>query len=288
MRAALTALALVTSTLPAAADPAMWKITDADSTVWLFGSIHMLAADREWRTPLFDAALAQSELVHFELILAEAAPDMARIMWELGFAVDDRQLTDYFTPEQKLRWDAAVERLGIDSAAVQKMRPWFAALNLPGLGVGADASIGLDLDTGVEMTLQSELDDARERGLETIESQLRIIADLPDALQVEMLFEALEGDAAPTQAAVEELTVAWEGGDTVRVGEMIESDLGAPGSPLYDRLLADRNIRWVDAVAAMLAESTDQMVVVGAGHFVGPHGLPTLLKARGIRVERVQ
>src|SRR4051794_24588246 len=44
--------------------PAMWKLSDRDTTIYLFGTFHLLPEGQGWRTPAFDAALASAgELV---------------------------------------------------------------------------------------------------------------------------------------------------------------------------------------------------------------------------------
>ena len=46
-------------------------------------------------------------------------------------------------------------------------------------------------------------------------------------------------------------------------------------------------MRWVGQIADILASNEEAMAVVGAGHLIGPEGVPTLLAARGYKVERV-
>lgn len=67
----LTALSLgaCTADLPAQAAPAprpaLWKLADADTTIYLFGTIHILPKDLPWRTPVLEHAIAASD----ELVL---------------------------------------------------------------------------------------------------------------------------------------------------------------------------------------------------------------------------
>ncbi|HEY9218651.1 MAG TPA: TraB/GumN family protein, partial [Phenylobacterium sp.] len=62
---------------PAAAAPAMWVVRDADSEIFLFGTMHALKPGLDWRTPAYDAAYAKAKAVWFE---AEADPiDPAQI-----------------------------------------------------------------------------------------------------------------------------------------------------------------------------------------------------------------
>ena len=60
--AAFTAAAVAFTPIAAkapAARPALWKLADSDTTIYLFGTIHLLPKGTEWRTAKFDAALGQ-------------------------------------------------------------------------------------------------------------------------------------------------------------------------------------------------------------------------------------
>ena len=55
--------------LPAAAiaRPALWALKDADTTIYLFGTVHLLPNDTDWRYPTLDQALADSQTLYIEL-----------------------------------------------------------------------------------------------------------------------------------------------------------------------------------------------------------------------------
>jgi uncharacterized protein YbaP (TraB family) len=85
------------------------------------------------------------------------------------------------------------------------------------------------------------------------------------------------------------LEAAWRAGDLTRLGPGLVGEMRAENPPLYEALLKRRNLAWTDTLAAeMAATSGVELVNVGALHLVGPDGLPTLLAARGYKVERVQ
>ena len=58
--AALAVLALTSLATPAFAQPAFWVIKDADSTIYLLGTIHLLKPETQWRTEKLDTAIAES------------------------------------------------------------------------------------------------------------------------------------------------------------------------------------------------------------------------------------
>ena len=266
---------------PALAAPAMWRVSDADSSVYLFGSIHLFTKPVEWRTPLFDAELKEAEHVYFEMIFDEAAyATFARVMLVDGRLRDGRTLWDILTPAEETEVRTALALSGIEPASVEQLQPWMAELVLStGMVAGAAA--------GVELVLDTEVDAERKRGLETAEEQVGFLAQGSEAEQVANLMNTVRQMAGIDGGAlVDEMMTAWERGDVEALYRLNRFDMGEVGAR-YDVLITDRNARWTERIEQMLDENDDAMVVVGAGHLVGPEGVPALLEQRGFTVERV-
>jgi uncharacterized protein YbaP (TraB family) len=174
----------------------------------------------------------------------------------------------------------ALVAAGLDPATFERMTPWMAELMLSGALIqGAQA--------GVEMTLLSEVEPERQRGLETAEQQLGFMAAGSEADQVKNLMLAVKQMGAPGSSEfVEQMMSAWESGDAETLYR-INSGEDSGTDDRYDALITGRNERWTTRIEQMLAENDDALVVVGAGHLVGPGGVPALLAARGFGVERV-
>ena len=43
---------------PQAARPALWAVSDADTTIYLFGTTHLLPSQMKWRTAKIDHAMS--------------------------------------------------------------------------------------------------------------------------------------------------------------------------------------------------------------------------------------
>ena len=274
-------LALAFSAAPALAEPAMWKVSDADSSVYLFGSIHVFTRAVKWRTPMLDEEVKSADHVYFELLLDEQAfATMGRAMLVEGRLRDGRTLWDLLTPEQAGELHAALAAAGLEAATFERMTPWMAELMLSSALIqGAQA--------GVELTLAAEVEPERQRGLETAEEQLGFMAQGSEADQIENLMRAVKLMGAPgSDTFVEDMMSAWESGDAETLYRM-NSDEDAGTEDRYDVLITDRNERWTTRIEQMLAENDAALVVVGAGHLVGPAGVPALLAERGFEVERV-
>ena len=81
------------------------------------------------------------------------------------------------------------------------------------------------------------------------------------------------------------MIAAWRDGDTAGLERSLEDDF-RDYPDLADMLIYQRNQRWAEQVEAMMDGDEDVLLVVGAMHLVGERGLPALLEARGLRVER--
>lgn len=272
---------------PAAAAPAMWRVSDGDTQVFLFGTLHALKADARWRTPLYDQVLHAAGTVWFEADMQSGDPDTIRLLIQ-------RYGSDPDTPLSRKLPAADVAALSrqVDVARIDHLRPWAAALMLsvqPALARGASVEKGADMT----ITRVARSDAKRVRAFETLEDQARMFASLPQPSEVRYLTDVIHDRSRgprlrlPFQPA--SLEAAWLAGDLGRLGPGLAGELKTENPGLYDALLRRRNLAWADKLAAEMAVQPGvQLVNVGALHLVGPDGLPTLLAARGFRVERVQ
>jgi uncharacterized protein YbaP (TraB family) len=80
---------------------------------------------------------------------------------------------------------------------------------------------------------------------------------------------------------------AWQSGDTGSLAAQFEEQVTERDRAMYERLLTDRNARWMTELEKLLADNDQSLVIVGAGHLVGAEGVPALLKAEGYTVERI-
>ncbi len=276
------------SATPAAqeAGPAMWRVSDADTTIHLFGTVHVLPPETKWRTPALDEALKAAKAVYFETDVSPDEAAMTALVVQLGLYPPGQKLTSKLTPEQAELLGRICEQLGVPLYQLEPMRPWLAATLISERLI---TSAGYDPASGVERTLQPDAKAAGKeiRTLETIETQLRIFADLPDADQVSYLMEGLKEIDGQT-ALLEELVSAWSKGDVATI-ERIMIDQELAGTPvIYEALLLKRNRKWAEQLSALMNSETGGFVVaVGAGHLAGKESVQDLL-SKDFKVERVQ
>lgn len=266
--------------------PAMWKVADEDTTIYMFGTVHMLPDNVQWNSGAVNDALESADALVTEVDLTpEATAALGQLFQEKGLLTTGQTLRELMTDDQRATFEAGLAKVGIPAAAFDPLEPWAASLAL--LQVVTQAS-GFTPDKGVEMVLEGIVDEDTERlALETAEFQISVFDELPIDQQVLFL---LDGAADPMEGiqVLNELVAIWAKGDVEALGNLMNE--GLMTSPeLADRLLYNRNANWAEWIDARL-ESTPGTVfmAVGAGHLAGEKSLQDFLAARGIQSERVQ
>ncbi len=267
------------------AAPAIWKVADDDSSVWLFGSTHLLPPGTEWRTEMFETLVDEADKVYFETDLGPAAqPQGIALTMEHGFARDGRLLNQRISDKLMGKVRTAADRFAVPVPTLLAMQPWMAATTI---SISALVQAGYDPKAGVDTELQMEIPVTRQGFLETAEQQINFIAGGGEADQILML-EATLAEAERIVSMIDDMKDAWIGGTPETLADLFLAEMGAYGDGFMDRLIVDRNKNWVEQIEVMLAENEAAFLVVGAGHLVGEHSVVNLLEQQGFIGERVQ
>ena len=267
----------------AAADPAMWVVKDADSTVYLLGTIHLLKPGVNWRSEKLEAALKASDEFWMEVDIEED-PAIAQT-YALNFGMDARHpLPDTLGEKNYAKLLSVAERFQIPTTHLPEMRPWLATMVLSRAQI---MSVGYDPELGVDRTLEREAMAAGKpvKGFETAAQQLGFLSGLPDKIAAEMLIQTLD-ELEEGVAAVDTLSAAWLAGNVKQLQKEGPDKMRQSAPALYDAMLVQRNANWMKQIDAMLKGSGTQFIAVGAAHLVGSDGLPEQLRQRGYKVER--
>jgi len=282
LAAMVASLWLIASSAWAA--PAMWTIRDHDSTIWLFGSFHVLPEDAVWQTSLFENVLEDADRVVFEAdVRPMAVASMGAEAFVRGVYVDGTLLTDGLEEavESQLREKAAAIELPMGS--ILAMRPWMATNTI---AMQALAAEGYRAE-GVEFVLQPALPEGRLGFLETGEQQLDVLAGAPEDEQIAMLVATLEQlDALPK--LMEKMLRSWVDGTPEELGDLFLMEMGGFEEAFLDRLIYQRNRNWMAPLESMLARNQENLVIVGAGHLIGAGSVLDLLEQAGYEVARIQ
>lgn len=271
------------SAVPAKAEPAMWVIRDADSTIYLIGTMHLLKHDAEWKTEKAKKALHESQELWLEITDFDDQAAVAPLVAKLG--VDAQHpLSTKLNEAQRTRLEKVATTYKIPAATLEPLRPWLAAVVLaetPILKAGYDPKAGVERILAAQATAEGH----KIRGFETAEQQMHLLADLSEEEQIAFLDSTLD-DLGKGLELLDQLAKAWIDGDTETISRISNDEIKKEAPTVYEKLLVRRNIAWAQKIEQMLKGSGVQEIAVGAAHLAGPDSVQAQLAKRGIKVER--
>lgn len=287
----IAAMATADTPAPALAAPSpvplLWKVSDADNSVYLLGSFHLLKPDDYPLSEEVNAAFADAESLLFELSPEDlVAPDVAgKFVAAAGYA-------DGGTLQQVLPADtyAALDKLAAaagGAAAMQAQEPWFITM---AISIGIAQRLGFKPELGLDQYLMQRAAAAKKpaTGLESVDAQLAALDSTPMTEQVASLKEFVD-DPQKSVADMLELHRQWRAGDVDGLNRTMREEMIAKTPQTYQLIDVARNEVWLPKIDARLTApgTDDTLVVVGALHLLGPDGLVEKLRAKGYKVERI-
>jgi len=279
---------LAAALLPAAAQkadaPALWQVGGPRGKVFLFGSFHMLPPEVKWRSAPVEAALKQAQVLVLETDVAEARDPKAMqpLISKYGLLPAGTSLKATLAEPTRSALDETARGLGLPPEALDRMRPWFAAIVLTATAM---VKQGFDPKEGIEdqLTSWAQLEGKTMASLESNEAQIRLMAELGPEAESGLLAATLK-QIQELPATLDEMLTAYRSADLATLEKTVNAGL-ADVPALRQRLLKDRHERWLPQIEKMLKDGRTYMVVVGAAHVVGPDSVVAMLRAKGIRVE---
>jgi uncharacterized protein len=270
---------------PALAEPALWAIKDKDSTIYLFGTIHVLRPDTQWRSAKIDQAFKSSADLTLEIVGADDPAVMQPLVLKYGLD-PAKPLSSKIGPEAFKHAAELARGGGVPPQALETMRPWLAAISL---SMAPVIKAGYDPRSGVEQVLVKAAAETgkTKNALETPEQQIRFFADLPPKTEADFLRATLD-DVDEGVAKIDKMVAAWAAGDVAELEKEFVSEMKSDYPELYELLLVKRNQDWATQLKTKLAGSGVSFVAVGSGHLVGPDSVQAQLAKLGIKAQRIE
>lgn len=268
----------------AKASPALWTIEKpGGGTITLFGSVHILPKEQDWRSEAFKAAFEKADVVVFETPIADmATPELQSYLQTHMLNPPGVTLSTLLSPEEKATVEAAALALGAPLSALEPLRPWIAGLQL---AVGFAVKQGFDPNAGVDKQVEAEAKAAGKETayFETGREQLDIFITLTTPEEVAFLVAGAR-DMVETPSQLSDLVAAWVKGDVAKIDVLMNEGLEETPS-LAKRLLEDRNARWAETISgSYMGDSKTYLIIVGAAHLAGEKSVVAMLRAKGITV----
>lgn len=262
----------------AAPGPALWKVADEDTTIYLFGTVHRLPADSSW----FDGRIARAFEASDEFVTEIDMSDpqaTARVLTQAGALPEGQNLREQMSVESRRKYEAALVSLGLPVEIFDRFKPWYAALLLSAVPA---AQAGFTPDGGAENALGSRAAGKKRSALESPEQQIALF----DSLAPEAQMAFLEGtlDELPNFSnSLNAMLTDWAEGDAERLQELIrESD-----PAMAEALLARRNTSWAQWIKNRMEQPGTVFMAVGAGHLAGKGSVQSELRKHGLKARRV-
>ncbi len=271
-----------------ATGPAMWRLSDEDSKIYLFGTVHILSSDSDWSTPAFEQAMLETSVTMTEADVAspQAQASLAALIQQYGYNAPGVTLSETLGDARSGQMADLAAAYGVPMAALEPMRPWLALVMLTNV---AAQKAGLDASNGAEAVV---LERARNENdaiahLESAEFQIKALASLDEE---EMLanFDTTIEEFDDFNAYVEKLVGAWTNGDVKLLADEITTPLRVESPKAFETLFVSRNRTWVAQIEDLLAGEDNIFIAVGAGHLIGEESVIDQLRGAGYEVERVQ
>ena len=267
----------------AAAGPALWMVADEDTTIYLFGTVHVLPKDVEWYGGPVAKALDASQVLVTEIPTGELTTQAVQQEFVAKAQLPPGQsLRAMLTDEQRATYEAAMTKLGVPVEAFDGVEPWFAAMTLSALPLLKN---GYSMDAGVEKAIESKAGGKSRAALETVDSQLRLFDEMPMPAQISYLVSVAQ-QVDSVLPSMNEMVAAWARGDAERLAALMNKELDDPA--LAERLLYARNRDWAQWVEKRLDQPGTVFVAVGAGHLAGDHSVQDYLAKAGTKIVRLQ
>jgi uncharacterized protein len=265
----------------------MWVVRDEDTTIYLFGTFHLLDGRPWFNDEVRTAFDASNELV-VEVLLPESPGEQQAVMQPLlmQYGIDPlgRTISSRLTPAQNETLNRVLSSVGAPAGAFDRFEPWFVMLTLTTV---AAQQLGLNPQNGPETILRRAATERRitQGELETIESQIQIFDRIPEEDQIKGLREALD-DTDELRRKLQPMLEAWSSGDAERLATLMNEDL-AEDRTLYDALFTNRNANWARWIQERMGRPGTVFMAVGAGHLAGRGSVQEQLRALNIASERV-
>jgi uncharacterized protein len=270
------------SPAPKDVDPALWVVKDEDTTIYLFGTVHILKPGLSWFDEGVKTAFDASDRLVLEMV-EPSAGDSQALFGKLAIDKSGKTLRSKMSDADRPIYEAAMGKIGLPVEAFDPLDPWAAAVTLSVLSMQKK---GFDINSGAEKQLTAAAKAANKPigGVETMEYQLGIFDNMPESEQVRFLIESAKV-IDNSEQMMDRMVAMWAAPDPEGLGRLMNE--GLTSRALYDALLTRRNSNWAKWIDEQMEKPGTTFMAVGAGHLAGPTSVQALLPAYGLNAERV-
>ncbi|MDN3653486.1 TraB/GumN family protein [Thalassotalea ponticola] len=283
--ASLITLSLCSVAVFANAKSPVWKVTKGEQSVYLGGTVHVLAQADYPLPKAFDKAYQQADVLVLEMDMkqTQTLAFQQAMLTKMTFQ-DGRTYEDVLRPETVSRLNNYLTERQLPIAQFKKFKPSMLSITLTmlemqRLGIGG---------TGVDMYYNAlgENDNKDFVFLEQGEEQVDFLAKLGAGYEDEFINYTLD-DINRLGQVMSEMKQAWRTGQSKALFDLAAKDWRDTFPASYQSLIVQRNHNWIDDIESYFNSDEVELVLVGALHLVGPDGVLNMLRAKGYTIEQL-
>ena len=145
-------------TTPAEPKPALWVVRDEDTTIYLFGTVHVMRAGVNWFHPRIRQAFNESDELVTEIPEAEFR-DAPYLFLQRAITDDGLPLTEHLNAEQLSLYRRGMARVGVPVSYFEPVEPWVPTFLL--MSGSGNRNSRYRADLGIEVVLNRAARDRR-------------------------------------------------------------------------------------------------------------------------------
>jgi uncharacterized protein len=263
----------------------LWQLQSDKGNIYILGSIHLLKRENYPLNPTIEKAFDSTKKLVLEIDLKSAdSATVQRLTLEKGLHRNGKTLQQNISAETYTLAAKRAQELGIDIRALSPLKPWVVALTMISLQL---QKLGFDPNSGVDRYLAGRATKAGKPmvGLETAAFQIGLMDQLSASDQESMLRQSLR-EMDLLEKGLDQIVRSWVAGDVLALEELLLKAMREYPA-VHQKIIVDRNRRWLPEIERMIERGESALVVVGAAHLVGKEGVIELLKARGYTLEQM-
>ncbi len=266
--------------------PALWRVQDSDTTIYLFGTLHILEKNGTWTGADLYPYLKQSKALYLEITPEDKDPAvMMPYIVKYALLPTGDKMSNHLPPDLYKKLIGKMVKAGVPKVMADHYRPWFGTVTYQAI---AYAQAGFDLGKGVESVLSKEaaVNNIPVFGLETAEMQLSMLSGMSKDQEVRFVESALKHSDSVGQM-LKQLTLYWQGGKVEKLDALVKQEMTGGNEDIAEIMLYKRNRNWVAQIKELMNKSGQYFLAVGGAHLVGKKSVNDLLEQDGFKVERI-
>jgi uncharacterized protein YbaP (TraB family) len=279
--AAALAVALHFAPTAAQAAPGLWVVHSNNTTVYLFGTVHMLPVSTHWQSASIEHAMDLSDEIWTEADTS-SLPALVRLIRRYGISPAGN-LRSVLPKRYRARYDMEMSSAGLSLDTFGHVKPWLAELLLTG-GALKHARFGHGVET--DLLAFAHHHNKTTPTFETADEQFAILADLPVEAQIRALELQIDGYSG-TAGDMNAMVLAWLHGDVDNLDKLSNQKLAATNERYFDDVIVRRNEHFASSIVTRLQAGGVAFVAIGASHLCGSASVLSFLRNYGFKAERV-